>query len=104
MNEPLTEDELRLRESIIRQNQGMQNIAPGSPLYDRIMGAAISSNQVREANQQLNKNLHDSLDKIAANNPGRKQMNISTQVKIAFCMLGFSIGVFCVLITMAVMG
>lgn len=29
-------------------------------------------------------------------------MKTSTQVKIAFCMLGFSIGVFAVLITLAV--
>jgi hypothetical protein len=30
-------------------------------------------------------------------------MSIKTQVKIAFAGMGFSIGVFCVLITMAVM-
>jgi hypothetical protein len=34
----LNEDEQRLREFIMRQNQGAQNIAPFSPLYDRVMG------------------------------------------------------------------
>lgn len=38
-NQRLTDEELRLREEIIRQNQASQNIVPGSPLYDQMIGA-----------------------------------------------------------------
>lgn len=34
----LNEDELRLREGLFAQARGMQNIAPGSPLYDKVIG------------------------------------------------------------------
>lgn len=37
MTDHLTEDEKRLREEILRQERGLQNCAPGSPIYERLM-------------------------------------------------------------------
>lgn len=34
----LTDDEKRLRDFLLDQARGAQNITPGSPLYDRLMG------------------------------------------------------------------
>lgn len=34
----LNEDEMRLREFFIHQSHYAQNVAPGSPLYDKVMG------------------------------------------------------------------
>lgn len=101
----ITDEELR--EFIIRQNRGAQNIAPGSPLYDRVMGTNTvgipGDKKVREAQQKMNEETRGILDQIGRFDSGSaRPMKTSTQVKLAFCMIGFSIGVFCVLITLAV--
>jgi hypothetical protein len=41
MKNTLTDDEIRLREALINQQRGMQNCAPGSPLYDKLMGTNL---------------------------------------------------------------
>lgn len=37
----LTDDEKRLRDALIMQARGAQNCAPGSPLYDKVMGTNL---------------------------------------------------------------
>lgn len=51
MRNPLSDYEKNLRDAIILSNQQMQNIAHGSPRYDRVMGTNIH----RTAQQQTNK-------------------------------------------------
>lgn len=58
MQNPLSDYEKNLRDAIIRSNQQMQNIAPGSPLYDRLMGANLHtppSERTEEARSNVNR-------------------------------------------------
>jgi hypothetical protein len=56
MREPLTEGEMKTQAAIQNQIRGMQNCAPGSPLYDRLMGTKLyaAPSDLRKYNLKLN--------------------------------------------------